>query len=106
MLRIMMENSRCLKEPRRPVDDVIDDDGDLDGGTLVGELVRAACHKVGLLNLQAEKFSRIVEQKSRQYEGLKAVAREQQSQKGNCKRGESATSPISPVLAGYIIPVV
>ena len=50
----MLENSRCLKEPRRPVDDVVDDDGDLDGGTLVGELVRAACHKVGLLNLPAE----------------------------------------------------
>ena len=52
----MMENSRCLKEPRRPVDDVVDDDGDLDGGTLVGELVRAACHKVGLLNLPTETF--------------------------------------------------
>ena len=52
----MLENSRCLKEPRRPVDDVVDDDGDLDCGTLVGELVRAACHKVGLLNLPAETF--------------------------------------------------
>ena len=102
----MLENSRCLKEPRRPVDDIVDDDGDLDGGTLVGELVRATCHKVRLLNLPAETFSRILEQKSRQYEGLKAVAREQQSQKGNCKRGESPTSPILPVLEGYIIPVV
>ena len=40
-----------MEEPWRPVDNIVDNDGNLDGRTLLVELVRSACHKICLLNL-------------------------------------------------------
>ena len=86
------KNSRCLEEPWRPVDNIIDDDGNLDRRTLVVELVRSACHKVCFFNLWVnhQEWFELLERKNSGYEG-NAVVREKTIK----RRGQSwLTTPI------------
>ena len=87
------KNSRCLEEPRRPVDNIVDYDGNLDRRTLVVELVRSAGHKVCFFNLWVihQGLFELLERKNCAYEG-NAVVREKTIK----RRGQSWLTPPIP----------